>query len=1051
MGALSKIKLTHFEIRSASRNVSGQISSSNLVVVYGPNEAGKSSFRQLVTDYLYRLAKPKDPLFGSIGIEIDDARLRINRDEKGRRVELLSEKHGLSSQARLVYELLSATKSTQLNQLGRLCVVGYSDLGLFTNASPKEVESLVAAFVQSGGTSVDLSLVSDTLRKSADEIYRPRADCRLRRLLNRYETLKGQRKEIEGGFIESFELQKANERSLATLEWIENILVHLRQVERLLATVEKSLQEMAAGQRSSLAPSHLPRLAPSQIDDLRNSVAEATRLSREIEAKKLERSRLSQLIRSSSFTTAHRVALFETYKALEIDLAGIDEEVNESQRDLREADESLEHQLLICRGEVPKIELPSQEFEASLSLLKDLGAKLSAVDSELIKARTIRATVSVENRSLDEDEEELASKRRLLASLEEYLASARRLRETEDHMSRIKRRRTSPVITVSFTAALLIVMALVAFSSGSESPSANFLKFAGIAVGLLLLIVGFVFPKGAGDEVDRALFDSFKEASVEHRDSSRRLIETLGSPILTDEVLGERALKLSAEVALLSARASENRRSLNVDKSLSDEIAKYEIERDAIVGRIEEVYVHTFNVCYRHGPVERQTIQDRELWRLAQSKEYFRQRQASLIEERESLRGSFDRHAASAFGSLSRLARNYGQKSEVEELRRELCDLERITNERNSELARLDEEHKLLLEELTSRTHLAKSLFSDYGLLYDPSTVDELLHNLSLRREDVKAFEIQRQALADGISAMRELYETLLEFTGAQSASFSGSAPECVSIGTFGDLFGFLRSEVLGDVLDDLSEPEYEFDLKIGEYQHFGELARSLCQELDQIRDRLRIESSHSVRRSLELQEISVSDLSIELAEVAEEMKAALVEFTKLSLGKELVERSRLAFAKAGQPVVLAQASQIFSIASGGRYKEIVALRGGTIYVIDEKNRELQTSELSSGTLDLLLLSLRVAYLAIDGSVQQGWPVIFDDVMVNIDTERRRYAYQAVLRASASRQLFYLTCHLDHAQGLIQAAREFRESNEASGYPGLGWDFEEIELDRIRL
>ncbi len=1021
------------------------------MVVYGPNEAGKSSFRQLVSDYLYHLAKPKDLLFGSIGIEVDDERLRINRDEKGRRVELLSEKHGQSANARLTFELLSTTKSTQLSQLGRLCVVGYSDLGLFTNASPKEVESLVAAFVQSGGTSVDLSLVSDIFRKSADEIYRPRADCRLRRLLQRYQTLKDQSKEIEGGFIDSFELQKSNERSLATLEWIEKTLVYLRQVERLLAAVEKSYQEMAAGRRSFLAPSHLPRLTPSQIDALRDSVTDLARLSREIEAKKLERSRLFELIRSSSFTSTHRIALAETYKALEIDLTGIDEEVNESQRDFREADESLKHQLLIYRSEVPKIELPSEKFEASLSLLKDLGAKLLTVDSNLNKARTIQATVSEGSQSLAKDEDELALKRRQLASLEEYLASAKRLREAKDQISRIKRRRPSSVIMVSFSVALLIVMALVAFSSGSVSPLANLLKFAGIAVGLLLLIVGFVFSKGASDDVDRALFDSFREASVEHQDRSRRLTEAQGSPILTDDALGERALKLSAEVATLSARVSESRRLVGVDESLRDEIAKYELEKDEVVGRIEEVYIHTFNVCYRHGPVEQQTIQDRELWRLAQSREYFRQRLASLIEERESLRGSFDRHAASAFESLSRSARHYQQKSEVEELRRELCDLERITNDRNSELARLDEGHKLLLEEQVLRTQLAGSLFSDCGLTYDPSTVDELLQNLSLRREDAKAFEIQRQALVDEFAAMRDLYGTLSEFAGTQSASLSRSISGEVLMTTFGDLIGFMRSEVLGGAVDDVSGADFEFESKSVEYQNFGELARSLCQELDQIRDKLRIESSHSVKRSLELQEISVSNLSIELGEVAEEIKAALVEFTKLSLGKELVERSRLAFAKAGQPVVLAQASQIFSIATGGKYKEIVAHRGGTIYVIDEKNRELQTSELSAGTLDLLLLSLRVAYLAIEGSVQQRWPVIFDDVMVNIDTERRRHAYQAVLAASVSRQLFYLTCHEDHAKGLIQAAREFRESTEANGYPGLGWEFEKIELDRIRL
>ena len=899
--------------------------------------------------------------------------------------------------------------------------------------------------MQSGGVGVDLSLVSEEFRRLADEIYRPRADCRLKLLIQRYEMLREQKNAIEEGFVHSFELQKASILGQTTLKWIDDCLVYLRQAERLLGEVGASFQGMATVWRSSSKLSHLPRLAPGQIDELRSSVSNLMLISREIEAKKSARSRLAEEVKNSSFTDAHRSALSETYKALEVDLAGIDRSLETVNRDLREVEQSIDRQLLIGRGEVPDVTISPENFEKKLSMIVGLGERLSVVDTELSRIHTIAESLPKEDLFLQGDQDELASKQSLKWALEEFADSRRQLREIEDRISRAKGRRVAPLVLATYSAVMLIVLALVLISFSRVSPFLNYSKIAGVIAGFLLLLFGFFLHKGSFDEIDKELLGSFKAKLTEQREMGNRLSERLGSQILVDELLRLELSKLTDEISTLTGEVAEKVRIMELRKSLHDQSVKAETEMDILLNQIEREYEHTFNVRYRYGPVAQQVIEDRELWRLDQLREHFAVQRGILLAKRDELRATFDLHATRAFESLSRMARGFGQRGELEELRRELSDLERTTRDRYQQLDRLGGEIGLLEGEFESHKVENSILFDTFGLRYSPSTVDELLRNLSSRREEAIAYEIQRQALTDGILAMEDLSKTMGDFFGQQNSIANPVKSEVVTFGKVADLIEFIRSEGTTQFEDDMVKPD-ELERKVTYFQSFAEAAGDICSELDQFRDRLLMDSSSSARKSVELQEVSMSELAIEMGIVGEEIKASLVEFAKLSVGRDLVEGSRLAFAKVGQPMVLSHASQIFSLASGGRYREIIADRGGAIYVIDENNRELQTSELSSGTLDLLLLSLRVAFLAIDGSIQQGWPVIFDDVMVNIDTERRQHGYQAVLAASASRQLFYLTCHEGHAEGLLQAANEFRSSG---GDPGSGWEFELIELDRI--
>jgi len=71
----------------------------------------------------------------------------------------------------------------------------------------------------------------------------------------------------------------------------------------------------------------------------------------------------------------------------------------------------------------------------------------------------------------------------------------------------------------------------------------------------------------------------------------------------------------------------------------------------------------------------------------------------------------------------------------------------------------------------------------------------------------------------------------------------------------------------------------------------------------------------------------------------------------------------------------------------------------------------IPTLTLSRGTAEQLYLALRFGYIRDYAASSLPVPVIFDDILVNFDPERRKNACQAIANLAETCQVLYFTCH----------------------------------------
>ncbi|WP_019911790.1 AAA family ATPase [Paenibacillus sp. HW567] len=146
-----------------------------------------------------------------------------------------------------------------------------------------------------------------------------------------------------------------------------------------------------------------------------------------------------------------------------------------------------------------------------------------------------------------------------------------------------------------------------------------------------------------------------------------------------------------------------------------------------------------------------------------------------------------------------------------------------------------------------------------------------------------------------------------------------------------------------------------------------------------------------------------------------EEQRAALRmiagQYAVTALAAELMGRTRRIYEQEKQPQVLLLASNYFAKLTEGEYRRVVMTLGHKELKAEHKDTGLVDSGLlSRGTAEQLYLALRLA-LAETMARQAKLPLLFDDLFVNFD-ERRLHAALALLgELSASRQIVMMTCH----------------------------------------
>jgi uncharacterized protein YhaN len=206
-----------------------------------------------------------------------------------------------------------------------------------------------------------------------------------------------------------------------------------------------------------------------------------------------------------------------------------------------------------------------------------------------------------------------------------------------------------------------------------------------------------------------------------------------------------------------------------------------------------------------------------------------------------------------------------------------------------------------------------------------------------------------------------------------------------------------------------------------------------LRDEIDQVTD----ERDGVVHRIATLQG-GVSSLSQGAAEAAESLsecvtrlKREVHRYVRVKLASELLEREIERYREANQGPIVERASQLFPRLTLGRY---TALRVGfgandeaVLRAVRPGAADVGVEELSDGTRDALYLALRLASLERYAASNEPMPFVLDDALVHLDDDRARAALSVLGEVSKRTQVVFFTHH----------ARLRELAREALGASGL--------------
>ena len=155
------------------------------------------------------------------------------------------------------------------------------------------------------------------------------------------------------------------------------------------------------------------------------------------------------------------------------------------------------------------------------------------------------------------------------------------------------------------------------------------------------------------------------------------------------------------------------------------------------------------------------------------------------------------------------------------------------------------------------------------------------------------------------------------------------------------------------------------------------------------------------------------SRLRFNREQIAAELQSAGEEWLATEMAGHGLHGLRGHFERTCQPVTLADASRHLQRLTLGKYRNVwTPLGERQLRIDDDQNRTLRVEQLSRGTREQLFLAIRLAL--VEELARQGTrlPMVLDDVLVNFDQERSEAATE-VLRDFAQKgyQVLLFTCH----------------------------------------
>ncbi|QDT38769.1 AAA family ATPase [Stratiformator vulcanicus] len=310
-------------------------------------------------------------------------------------------------------------------------------------------------------------------------------------------------------------------------------------------------------------------------------------------------------------------------------------------------------------------------------------------------------------------------------------------------------------------------------------------------------------------------------------------------------------------------------------------------------------------------------------------------------------------------------------------------------------------------EQLTSsrdHAHRRQTLLDEYRRATDESA------DCEARAKEVSR---QRQVLLTKAGvATREEYENLYRLAERRQ-----EAEEFLTIA---------EAELEAAASDEPQLAIVEEDLERFDSKENSEAIELLTMELEDLSTKIEEARERRGEIGRELETLTSADdrseVDYELARVEHQLDQVAGDYLAANLAQRTFNSMRSELERNCQPPVLAAASDLLSQMTRGRYHQLRSPIGTKdILVTDDRGEEWSLDCLSGGTREQIFLSIRLALVATLADEGIELPVLIDDVFVNFDQERTEAAAETIIEfARQGRQVLYFTCHL-HLAHLFQS------------------------------
>ncbi len=142
------------------------------------------------------------------------------------------------------------------------------------------------------------------------------------------------------------------------------------------------------------------------------------------------------------------------------------------------------------------------------------------------------------------------------------------------------------------------------------------------------------------------------------------------------------------------------------------------------------------------------------------------------------------------------------------------------------------------------------------------------------------------------------------------------------------------------------------------------------------------------------------------------QLKNAYKEWLSGKIALELLEEVKNKMEQEQQPAVIKNSSGYFREMTAGKYANLyVSVGDGNITVVSGDHVTREIKQLSRGTKEQLLISMRLGFIDEYEEKSEPLPLVMDEVLVNFDPVRARQAAEIFHNFAKNRQILLFTCH----------------------------------------